>query len=166
MHITNHIVSHELCDTLNALSDYCRTKVSYMKRLCHVWSAVIHYYSEWLFGLLQAVSALVILHIVHIFCQKSGIHFDIKKSRLYWFYWLKHLIWLKERRYLVWDHKWCTLILFCRCHCSVTLELTKVRSVWKCNLSVLLVISCTDECLCHFLWYQINQFFHCIPPDI
>ena len=30
MHITNHIVSHELCDTLNALSDYCRTKaVSY-----------------------------------------------------------------------------------------------------------------------------------------
>lgn len=83
MHITNHFVSHELCDTLNALSDYCRTKVSYMKRLCDVWSAVIHYYSEWLFGLLQAVSALVILHIVHIFCQKSGIHFDIKKSRLY-----------------------------------------------------------------------------------
>ena len=41
MNITDHFMSYKATDSLNTFSDDCRTKVSYMKRFCNVWSTVV-----------------------------------------------------------------------------------------------------------------------------
>ena len=42
MNITDNLISVESADPLDALAYNCRTKVTYMKRLCYVCSAVIN----------------------------------------------------------------------------------------------------------------------------
>ena len=69
MYITNHIVSHEFTDALYTLSDDSRTQVSYMKRLGHIGSAVIHDNRLWIFCCLTPKASLILFHFRNYACK-------------------------------------------------------------------------------------------------
>ena len=41
MNITDYFMTYETANSLNTLANDCRTKMSYMKRFCNIWSAVV-----------------------------------------------------------------------------------------------------------------------------
>ena len=65
MHIADHVITQETAHSLDALTDDRRTEMSYMKRFCHIGSAVVH--DDGLTSLHFFHAKLVLsLHAIHI----------------------------------------------------------------------------------------------------
>ena len=65
MHIADHIVAKETSHALYALTDNCRTQMSYMKRFCHIGTAKVYDNGLFLFRFSQT-QLLICCHTVHI----------------------------------------------------------------------------------------------------
>ena len=67
--ITNHFIAHKTGDSLYAFSDDRRTEMSYMQRLCHIWSAIIQHDHLRMFCLLDS-EIIRLFHLIQIICNK------------------------------------------------------------------------------------------------
>ena len=79
MYIAYDFVAHETAYTLNALADDRRTKMSYVKRLCDIRSAVINDDALAFFDIRS--ETFLRRHLIQILCEKIIRHVYIQKSR-------------------------------------------------------------------------------------
>ena len=155
MHITDHVMSHKFADPLDTLSNDSRAQMSDMQWLGNIGPAVIYNNGLRMCRFVTAKSSLICFHIADIFRQIGRTYFHIDKSRFYRLYALKQFVFCQRLRNLIRNHEWCTLVLLCCSHCSVTLIFTQVRTIGKCNFPVFCIISLTGKCICHLLGDQI-----------
>ena len=69
MHVTDHMVSQSASHALDALTDYRRTQMAYVKRLGHIGSAVVHNNRLGFLGFLKAQTRIC-SHLIHKVCQE------------------------------------------------------------------------------------------------
>ena len=84
-------MTHIFTDALDALTDNSASKMSHMKRLGHVRSAVVHYYGLRLILAQAEASGLILAHILDIFCQIGLTYIKVKETGGYGIHRLKHL---------------------------------------------------------------------------
>ena len=135
MNVTDHLVSHETADSLNALANDGRTKMSYMERLGNVWSAVVDHDGLRLFGCV-CTKLLILLHLFQIICKKLFADFQVDKSGLYHFFHGKYFGICQIAHYVICDHKWCFLISLSSRHGTIALVFAKVRTVGNAYFTV------------------------------
>ncbi len=154
MHIADHLMSYKAADPLYTLTDDCRTQMTNMKRFCNIGSAVIYHDRLRLFGFFDG-QILVSLHLQHIVCQIAAGNLHINKARIHCFDRLKHRIILQLRHNIIRNHDRCFFVLFGSCHCTITLILTKVRTVGNTGSSVCCIIAACFKRIHNFLTDQI-----------
>ena len=79
MNITDHFMTKITCCSLNALSDNCRTKMTYMKRFRYIGSTIIDHDRLRLLCFITA-KQLIFIHFIHEISQKSITDRHIDKS--------------------------------------------------------------------------------------
>ena len=147
---------------LDCLTDHCRTKMSHMKRLRHVRSAVVKNHG---FLLLRKRHSEFdrFGHFLQVRLQIGFLHVQIDKAGLYNRDIFKNRGILQLRSHILCDHKRSLMILLRTGHCAVALVLRKVRARRNTHLSHCSIIACCRKGFSHLFCQCFQQLFHTLP---
>ena len=150
VNVTDYLVTCVSKDSLNTLTNYCRTKMSYMKRLSNVWSAIIYDICRLVTWHCNA-HVLLVEHSNDIASCEVSAYCDVEESRLNRFNLVKHVVALELLSYFISNDEWSLAIFLGTSHSTITLVLTQVRSVRDSYSSELPIISSCLKCISYFL---------------
>ncbi len=148
MNITDGGIAVVAYHTLDGLADDCGTKMSHMKRLCNVRSAVVQNDRLAVFrkGHAEFITAC---HLLQIVPQILFLHIQVDESGLYNGYVLEYRRLLQLGCHVLCDHKRCLVILLSPRHSAVALILGKVRARRYADPSHGSIVACCRKGLPH-----------------
>ena len=146
MNVSQYFIPHIAADPLHALTDNGRTQMPYMKRLCHIRSAIIDHNGLRTLRHFQT-EIFVRIHRRGLSRQQLSADCNIDKAGIHRLNLLKNPLAHQTCRHFTGNGNGGFLIFFGRCHSAITLVLAQVRTIAVCDKSVLFAISCLYKAL-------------------
>ncbi len=128
MNIPQDLISHEAKDSLNTLPDHRRTKMSDMKRLCNICTAVIDDDFLRMPGLFNR-HIRIRRHGADLFLKKNTADIQVDKSRLYSLGHLESFVIFQNCSNFAGNHNRRLMITFRSGHGPVALIFAKIRAI-------------------------------------